>query len=88
MKSADMTQQQRISAALARSGSSTAWVQETTGVAVEANDPDHSEDRIAAIQQLDSDLTPTQKSSDISHALIWSGLALAVLSCYLLVIFH
>jgi len=31
---------------------------------------------------------PMPKSADTGHLLIWCGLALAVLSCYLLVVFH
>jgi len=91
MKSAEMTQQQKIAAALARAGTShsTARVHESTGVAVETGEPDPFEHKPTPILRLvPGQLTPRAKSSDISHLLIWCGLALAVLSCYLLVAFH
>jgi hypothetical protein len=89
MKSADMTQQQKIAAALARTGSSTTWVQESTSIAVEATEPDLLENQTTPLPHPHSArLTPTPKSTNIGHLLIWCGLALAVLSCYLLVTFH
>ena len=89
MNSAEMTQQQKIAAALARAGSShsTAWAHESTGVAVEAPEPDPFEQEALPVRN-PAQLTPTSRYVDTSHLLIWSGLALAVLSCYLLVTFH
>jgi hypothetical protein len=88
MKSAEMTQQEKIAAALARAGTShsTDWVHEPAGVAVEASEPDPLEDQTTPIPEIHSaQLRPTLRSAGISHLLIWSGLALAALSCYLLV---
>lgn len=88
MKSAEMTQQQKIAAALARAGTShsSAWIRESSGVAVEATEPDPSENQTTPVQKVHSTpFTPTPKFADISHLLIWSGVALAVLCCYLLV---
>jgi hypothetical protein len=89
MNSAEMTQQQKIAAALARAGTSnsTAWDHESSGVAVEASEPDPLEQK-AAPAQISLQLTPTPKFVGTSHLLIWFGLALSVLSCYLLVTFH
>ena len=89
MNSAEMTQQQKIAAALARAGSSnsTAWANESSGVAVEAPEPDPLEQRTAPVRN-SAQLTPTPKSVGTSHLLMWYGLALAVLSFYLLVTFH
>src|SRR5690348_13840847 len=89
MNSTEMTQQQKIAAALARAGTSnsTAWDRESSGVAVEASEPDPLEQE-AAPAQISPQLTPTPKFVGTSHLLIWFGLALSVLSCYLLVTFH
>lgn len=91
MKSAEMTQQQKIAAALARAGTShsSAWIRESSGVAVEATEPDPTENQTTPVLEVHSTpLTPTPKFADSSHLLIWSGLALAVLCCYLLVTFR
>lgn len=83
-KSAEMTQQQKIAAALARAGTShsTSWLHESTAVATE---PDPSEQETIPVQELPRVPSPTPKLAGSSHLLIWSGLALVVLSCYLLV---
>ena len=91
MKSVEMTQQQKIAAALARAGTShsSARAHESASVAVEALEPDPSEQETPAVQEVHfAQSTPTPKFAGISHLLIWSGLALAVLSCYLLVTVH
>jgi hypothetical protein len=91
MKSAEMTQQQKIVAALARAGAShsTARVYESTGVAVDATDPDPLEQQTTTIPEPHrAPWMPTPKFPDVSHLLICCGLALAVLSCYLLVTFQ
>jgi len=90
MKSAEMTQQQKIAAALARAGTShsTAWVHESTGVAVEAAEPDFFERTTSALEVHSARLTSKPKPADITHRLIGWGLALAVLSRYLLVTFR
>lgn len=85
MKSAEMTQQQKIAAALARAGTShsASWLHESTAVATE---PDPSEQETTTVREVHSaPLTPQPKFANISQLLIWSGLALALLSCYLLV---
>ena len=89
VNSAEMTQQQKIAAALARAGTShsTTWGHESTGVAVEASEPDPFEQEALPVRN-SAQLAPTLGSIGTSHLLIWSGLALAVLSCYLLVTFH
>src|SRR5215472_1387852 len=77
MKSAEMTQQQKIAAALARAGTShsTAWVHESTGVAVEVTDPDPLAEKATPMPDVHSaQLQPTRKSSDTSHLMIWGGL--------------
>lgn len=91
MKSAEMSQQQKIAAALARAGTShsSAWIRESSGVAVEATEADPSENQTTPVLKVHSTpLTPTPKFTDFSHLLIWSGLALALLCCYLLVTFR
>ena len=88
VKSAEMTQQQKIAAALARAGTShsTGRGHESTGVAVEATEPDPLEQETTADEEVHSvQLKPTPISAYTSHLLIWCGLALAVLSCCLLV---
>ena len=88
MNSAEMTQQQKIAAALARAASSnsTAWAHESSGVAVEAPEPDPLEQKNAPVRN-SAQLTLTPKSVG-TNLPMWCGLALAVLSCYLLVTFH
>ncbi len=91
VKSAEMTQQQKIAAALARAGTShsTGRGHESTGVAVEATEPDPLEQETTAEDEVHPvQLKPTPISAYTSHLLIWCGLALAALSCYLLVTFH
>ena len=88
MKSAEMTQQEKIAAALARAGTShpAAWVHEPSGVAVEVTEPDLSENETTGNDEIyPAQFKPTARFAYISHLLIWSGLALAILSCYLLV---
>lgn len=85
IKSAEMTQQQKIAAALARArtSNSTSRLHESTAVATA---PDPSEQETTPVPELHSaQLTPAPKFAGISQLLIWSGLALVVLSCYLLV---
>jgi hypothetical protein len=91
MKSAEMSQQQKIAAALARAGMSrsTAWSEGSTGVAVETDEPDPFEPTAVPIQELHAaQLMPATESTRTSHLLILCGLAVALVSCYLLVTFH
>jgi hypothetical protein len=91
MKSAEMSQQQKIAAALARAGMSrsTAWSEGSTGVAVAISEPDPFEHTAIPIREVHAaQLTPAAKSTRISHLLISCGLAVALVSCYLLVTFH
>ena len=90
MTSVEMSQQQKIAAALARAGTShsTAWLSGSTGVAVAATEPDVEQETTRVPELQSAQFAPTAKSSNTNQLLIWCGLALTVLSSYLLVIFH
>jgi hypothetical protein len=89
-KSADMTQQQKIAAALARAGiSNSAWMRQSSELAVQTLEKPEESDS-AAPPALSGEVTDhfPKPSNRRGNLLVWCGLVLAVVSLVLLAIIH
>ena len=89
-KSADMSQQQKIAAALARAGiSNSAWMHASTEATVQTLEKPVESDS-AATPALSGEVTEhlPEPSNRRGNLLVWCGLALAVVSLVLLASIH
>jgi len=89
-KSTDMTQQQKIAAALARAGiSNSAWMHQTSEGAVQTLEkPEESENPATPTLPGEATNHLPEPSNRRGNLLVWCGLALAVVSLVLLATIH